>query len=81
MNLKQTVRQFTYNYDIEEVTVIDGYQVHYSGAYEKFFASCDVSMILERNRLLKCKVAGTCLLANRKLFIFLKQEGEIQNEN
>lgn len=60
--------------DIEEVTIIEGFTVHYSGDYAKFFAECDPSMVLFRNKLLRRNVLNTCMLANRKLFIFLASE-------
>ena len=73
--VEKTIKIHRKQHDIEEVTFIDGFCVYYSGAYEKFFADCDASMVLFRNKLLKRKVLETSLLADRKLFIFLVPEG------
>ena len=59
---------------IEEVTIIEGQRVHYSGPYERLTTGCDPDMIVYRNALLKREIAGKNLFNHRKLFIFIKEE-------
>lgn len=76
--VEKTIQVCRQQHDIEEVTIIEGLTVSYSGPYEKFFANCDPSMIIFRNDLLKREVAGTHLLAGRKLFVFIEAK---ENQN
>ena len=67
--------------NIEEITIIDGYKVLYSGSFDKFYKNCDPEMIIYRNEILKRKIAEKAVFNNRKLFVFLEQPTEINDED
>lgn len=78
--LKNVIRACKGRYDITELTIIDGYEIIFSGLIEKFEGQCDVAMILYRDELLKREVAAKNIFgANEtKLFCFLKNNNENQ---
>ena len=71
MRCKKVIDGCRQKYCIEEITILDGHKVHYSGSFDKFYANCDVDMILYRNQLLKREVEAKTVFNGRKLFIFL----------
>lgn len=74
MKCKKVIDGCLSRYDILEVTIIDGFKVLYSGAFDAFYKNCDISMYVYRNDILKRNVAEKTILGNRKLFLFLEQE-------
>lgn len=78
--LKNVIRACKGKYDITEMTIIDGYEILFSGLLENFEEQCDIDMILYRNKLLKREVAAKNIFgANEtKLFCFLKNNNENQ---
>lgn len=55
---------------IEELTIIDGYNILFSGNIEKFMGDCDPVMIPYRNEIMNRTVAEKTVL-HEKLFVFL----------
>lgn len=80
--LKHVIRACKGRYDIAELTIIDGYDILFSGAIDKFEAQCDVSMILYRDELLKREVIAKNIFGanNTKLFVFLKNNSNNTNK-
>lgn len=82
ISVKEIIRAYSKTHHIEEITIIEGVMVYYSGTYEKFFFECDISLVLQRNKLLKREVLASQMIAQKKLFIFLddlQQENEEKN--
>lgn len=67
--ISDTMRRET----IEEITILEGQRVHYSGLFEKLTSGCDPDMIIYRDALLKRVVESKTLFNHRKLFIFIKE--------
>lgn len=78
-HLKNVLRACKGYYDIAELTIIDGYNILFSGSIENFEGQCDVSMILYRDELLKREVAEKVIFGayETKLFVFLKNNNII----
>ncbi len=76
MNCKKVIDGCVHKYDISEVTIIDGYNVLYSGSFNRFYAECDISMHKYRNDIIMRNVAEKAMLNNSKLFLFLEQAAE-----
>lgn len=74
MICKNVINGYMKQYGIEEVTIIDGHQVLYSGLFENFWKGCDPEMIVYRNQILKRECQDKTVLGNRKLFLFIKEE-------
>lgn len=74
MKCKKVIDGCLQRYDISEITIIDGYKILYSGAFNYFYKDCDGSMYMYRNDILKRNVVEKSILNNRKLFLFLEQE-------
>lgn len=81
--LKYVLRACKGSYDIAELTIIDGYNILFSGLIENFEAQCDVSMISYRDELLKREVAAKNIFgANEtKLFVFLKSNDKVSDSD
>lgn len=71
MKCKKVIDGCRQKYCIEEITILEGHKVHYSGSFDKFYTNCDVDMILYRDQLLKREVETKTVFNFRKLFIFL----------
>ncbi|MEE1154814.1 MAG: hypothetical protein UH241_06630 [Acutalibacteraceae bacterium] len=71
--LKNVIRACKGKYNVEELTIIDGHKILFSGQIEKFEAQCEASMILWRNELLKREVEDKNVfgVGGAKLFVFL----------
>lgn len=69
--LKNVIKGCMKQYDLDEITVICGYEPLYSGSFQDFYNNCDASMVMYRNSLLGKKVIAKSILSNRKLFVFL----------
>lgn len=74
MKCKKVIDGCLQKYDIQEITILEGQKVHYSGSRDGFWECCHVDMVLFRNQLLKREVAGKTVFNGRKLFIFLAEE-------
>lgn len=74
MKVKNVVKGVQSRYNITEITIIEGHKIHFSGEYNKFFSECDVTMIIERDKLLEREVEAKYLISNCKLFLFLKED-------
>lgn len=61
-------------YDLEEITIIEGYHVLYSGSFDKFYIDYDKDMTLYRNEILKRSVKEKNVFNHRKLFLFIEQK-------
>ena len=59
-------------YDLEEITILEGYHVLYSGALDAFFNNCDKDMVLYRNEILKRSVKEKFIFNHCKVFLFLE---------
>lgn len=73
---KQVIDKYRKEHSIEEVTIIDGFRVIFSGNYDALYANCDPDMILYRRTVLKRTVLEVTLFNFRKLFVFLAEESE-----
>ena len=73
MKCKKVIDGVLQRYGITEVTIIDGYNVLYSGSFDCFYKNCDGSMYRYRSDILKRDVAEKKILNGIKLFLFLEQ--------
>lgn len=76
MKCKKVIDGCRQKYDIEEITILEGHRVHYSGSFDKFYTICDVDMLLYRDQLLKREVEAKTVFNHRKLFLFLACNNE-----
>ena len=76
MRCKKVIDGCRQKYCIEEITILEGHKIHYSGPFDKFYTNCDVAMILYRNQLLKREVEAKTVFNSWKLFIFLAGKDE-----
>ena len=72
--VKTVIQANRQTHNITDITIIEGFKVHFSGTYGAFLANCDIDMVMFRNALLKREVAGTYLLNNSRLYIFLVED-------
>lgn len=77
MRCDKVIKGCMTQYAIEEITIIEGHKIHFSGSYDAFFKNFDINMVTFRNALLKREVSEKVVFNFRKLFIFLKPENEI----
>ena len=81
MRCDKVIKGCMAQYEIEEITIIEGHQVHFSGSHEAFLQNCDISMVMFRDALLKREVSEKTVLNSHKLFIFLAPQAENKKEN
>lgn len=72
--VKNVIAMYKKRYDIEDITIICGYEPLYSGKLNDFYSNCDIKMVVYRNQLLERCVIEKKVLASTKLFIFIKEE-------
>lgn len=70
---KNVIKGCMKQYELEEITVICGYEPLYSGSFSGFYSNCDINMVVYRNELLEKEVIEKSILKNKKLFVFVKQ--------
>ena len=80
MNNKKSINGLRNYYGIEEITVIDGHRILFSGKIERFMEDCNPDMIPFRNEILKRTIEEKTVF-NSKLFVFLEQPPEINDED
>ena len=74
--VKNVIKVCLGKYEINEITIICGHKVLYSGSYIMFNNNCDIKMFMYRNILLEQRVLAKDILHN-KLFIFLTEDSDI----
>lgn len=74
ITVKRAISDTMRRHDVEQVTIIEGTTVHFSGPFNKLFADCDPLMIVHRDNLLRREASDKTLHNHRHLFVFLKEE-------
>lgn len=76
MECKKVINGCLQKYDISDITIIDGYDILYSGSFDCFYKNCDISMYRYRNDILMRNVYQKRILGGTKLFLFLSKQAE-----
>lgn len=67
------------HHQIEEITILDGHRVLFSGSFAAFYTDCDISMLTYRKQILNAPIEAKTV-HHEKLFIFLAPQEQEDSE-